>query len=193
MSRRQFGNVEKLPSGRWRARYNIDGRWFSAGRTFETKGEAGRFLDRIRTELDRGEWRDPRLGKTLLQDWAETFMSTKADLAPRTASGYRSLLRSRILPALGTRQLIKIRPSDIQRWLADMANDGLSASRRRQALGLLSRSWTPLWRTGSSRLHRAHRFRRRRFPSRSPTTSPRTKLSDSSLQPLDRGTFWFSS
>lgn len=138
VGRRQFGSVEKLPSGRWRARYHIEGRWFPAGRTFETKAEAGRFLDRIRTELDRGEWRDPRLGKTLLRDWAETFMATKADLAPRTASGYRSLLRSRILPMFGSMQLVRIRPSDARRWLADMANDGLSASRRRQALGLLS-------------------------------------------------------
>ena len=41
--KRQFGNVRKLPSGRWQARYRtVDGRLASVSRTFKTKRDAAR-------------------------------------------------------------------------------------------------------------------------------------------------------
>ena len=43
-SRRQFGSVEKLPSGRYRARYRYDGDWLSAARTFTTRADANAWL-----------------------------------------------------------------------------------------------------------------------------------------------------
>src|SRR5438309_2002606 len=88
------------------------------------------------------EWRDPRLGRQTLEQWAEDFIATKVDLRPKTRAGYRSLLDTRIIPALGAMQIARIRPLDIRKWLATMAAEGLSASRRRQALGLLGQIMT---------------------------------------------------
>jgi integrase len=135
--KRQFGSIESLPSGRWRARYRVDGRRIAVGAAFATKADAGRYLDRVRTDIDRGTWRDPRLGRRTLAEWASEFMATKVDLKPKTLASYRSLLENRIIPGLGSMPLARIRQLDIRKWLAGMSTEGLSASRRRQALGLL--------------------------------------------------------
>jgi integrase len=135
--RRQFGSIERLPSGRWRARYRVDGRVVQTGRTFATKADAGRFLDGVRADLDRGVWRNPQLGRVRFDVWVARFMATKQDRRPKTIAGYESLLRSRILPRFGSYELSKIRASDVAGWLADLGREGLSPSRRRQALMLL--------------------------------------------------------
>jgi len=45
--------VRKLPSGRWQVRYvTPDGEVVNAPTTYTTKGNGGRFLDAIRTEID---------------------------------------------------------------------------------------------------------------------------------------------
>ena len=63
--RRRFGAVRKLPSGRYQVRYRIaDGRDVTAPTTFATKADAGRYLSKVEADLVRGEWTDPRLGRT---------------------------------------------------------------------------------------------------------------------------------
>ena len=54
--------------------------------------------------------------------------------------GYQSLLRSRVLPVFGNRQLRHIRPADVRAWVASMVAEGLSASRVRQAHQVLHAS-----------------------------------------------------
>ena len=54
MSRRQFGRIRQLPSGRWQARYALeDGELRTAPRTFPTKGDAARYLASVETDLAR--------------------------------------------------------------------------------------------------------------------------------------------
>jgi len=91
----------------------------------------------VRADVDQGAWRDPLLERQTLERWAEEFIVTRVDLRPKTLAGYRSLLDTRILPDLGSLPIARIRQLDVRKWLAGMAADGLSPSRRRQALGLL--------------------------------------------------------
>jgi hypothetical protein len=59
-SKRRFGALRKLPSGRWQARYRTpEGSLVTAGKTFATKTDAGRFLDAIELDQLRGVWHDP--------------------------------------------------------------------------------------------------------------------------------------
>ena len=62
MSRRRgFGNVRKLPSGRWQARYWLPGGGhLAAPGTFATKAEANRWLATVEADRARGLWVDPR-------------------------------------------------------------------------------------------------------------------------------------
>ena len=56
--------IRRLPSGRWRARFtDHNGRQKAAPRTFTTKAEAGRWLSRTQSEMDRGQFVDPKVGK----------------------------------------------------------------------------------------------------------------------------------
>ena len=65
MNRRQFGRIRKLASGRWQARYPDGlGRDIPAPTTFATKADAAAFLAKTQTEMERGAWIDPNLGRT---------------------------------------------------------------------------------------------------------------------------------
>ena len=51
-SKRQFGAIRRLTSGRWQARYRDGGgRMVTAPQTFATKGDAGRFLATVEADL----------------------------------------------------------------------------------------------------------------------------------------------
>lgn len=115
----------------WRARYRgPDGRQHS--KSFGRKVDAERWLRAQLAKVDRGEWLDPSAGLVTFAEWADEWLPG-LDLKPKTRAGYESLLRSRVLPHFGTTPLAKIAPADLRRWVAGMVDEGLSASRIRQA------------------------------------------------------------
>ena len=65
--------------------------------------------------------------------WSAIWLATKVSAAPKTLSGHESLLRSRILPQLGSVPLNRMTASAVDAWVADMVEDGLSPSRIRQS------------------------------------------------------------
>lgn len=109
----------------------------SAG-VFDRKGDAVKQRRIVEFELQTGDWIDPEMQTTRFADYAETWMATKTHLKPKTVEGYESLFRSRILPRFATARLRDIRTIEVEQWISDMHNTGLSASRIRQAHSLLS-------------------------------------------------------
>ena len=76
MSKRQFGSIRKLPSGRWRARYpDGSGRMVPADRTFPAKADAAQFLASVQTDMGRGQFLDPREGKITLKQWTAEWLA----------------------------------------------------------------------------------------------------------------------
>ena len=135
--------VERRGSGArsryaWEVRYR-DPQRRDRSKTFKTKAEAEAFAEAIETDINRGDFLDPRLGKKSFGEWAEEWLQAHStSVKPRTVMGYRGLLDVHLLPAFGRMQLARIRPLDIQRFLGNMGNSGLSRSRVRQARQLLS-------------------------------------------------------
>jgi integrase len=121
MTKRQFGRIRQMPSGRWQARYN-DGaaRDVPAPQTFATKGEANRWLSSVQTDISRGVFIDPRAGRETLAAYAERWLTMRVDLRPKTVGLYRTLLDRCILPTLGTVELGKLTPSIVRSWHADL-------------------------------------------------------------------------
>ena len=76
VSRRQFGSVRKLPSGRWQARYEHQGQRYPAPMTFARKGDALAWLAEVETSIRRGVWADPEAGKVTLGEWLEHWLAT---------------------------------------------------------------------------------------------------------------------
>jgi hypothetical protein len=61
---RRFGNIRKLPSGRFQIRYpGPDSRMRTGADTYETKAWADRALSLIEAQLTTGEWTDPVAGQ----------------------------------------------------------------------------------------------------------------------------------
>jgi integrase len=118
----------------WRARYR-DPSGRERNRSFERRSEALRFLATVEASKVVDSYIDPSRGRIRLQSFAETWLEgvQPPTLKPKTWASYRSLLVSRVLPALGDRPLAGIRTSDIQAWVAAMHAEGLSPSRIRQA------------------------------------------------------------
>ncbi|MFI6937407.1 tyrosine-type recombinase/integrase [Streptomyces sp. NPDC050287] len=135
-SRRNFGRVRKLPSGRFQARYpGPDGVLRPADRTFATSTDADRWLAKKRIEIEDGRWLDPLEGQTTVRDWAARWLAAVSpQLKHKTQASYRSLIN----PALGDRELSSLRPITVTEWVAGMRTKGLSASRIRQAYRVLS-------------------------------------------------------
>lgn len=120
----------------WRAGYRgPDGR--ERSRSFHRKVEAERWLRDELQKQDRGLWIDPSAGTVPFEDYAEDWFRGLI-LKPKTVAGYRSLLDSRILPTLRHVELRRITPDLLRSWIADMAEEGLSASRMAQAKRVVS-------------------------------------------------------
>ncbi|PAZ09907.1 site-specific integrase [Streptomyces sp. SA15] len=139
-SRRNFGRIRKLPSGRFQARYpGPDGVLRPADRTFATSTDADRWLAKKRMEIEEGRWLDPLEGQTTVRDWAARWLAAVSpQLKHKTQASYRSLINSLVNPALGDRELSSLRPITVTEWVAGMRTKGLSPSRIRQAYRVLS-------------------------------------------------------
>ena len=121
--KRQFGNVRRLPSGRWQARFrSADGRVVGVPQTFKTKGDVARWLAGAESDKARGIWLDPAAGRISLAAYATTWLRGKATIAPRTREIYDLQLRLHILPAisdgiaLGQVPLNELTPELIRTW-----------------------------------------------------------------------------
>jgi integrase len=119
---------------RWRVRYTgLDGKEYSE--SHDTEGDAKAARSRIETELSKGTWVDPALGKTTLRELAETWLGTVHG-EPSTVERIISRVRTHIIPKLGHHELTVLaqRPSIVAAWLAGL---GLAPNSARSVFGHL--------------------------------------------------------
>ncbi|GAA4192691.1 tyrosine-type recombinase/integrase [Microbispora amethystogenes] len=135
---RRFGNIRKLPSGRYQIRYpGPDGQMRSGAETYERKSDAERALSLVEAQIIKGEWTDPDRGKAKLRDYAESWISQRPGLRPRTVDLYSWLLKKHITPHLGGVQLGKLSTAMIRQWRSDLLGNGVSVSMAAKAYRLL--------------------------------------------------------
>jgi integrase len=132
MAQRIFGTIEKLPSGRYRAKYiGPDKRRHSAPTTFIRKGDASGWLATEETKIISGKWKPPSAAqaasKLTLAEYAQNWWEQR-DLKARTRSDYRKLLDQQILPGLGKLPLTSINADHVNTWYSKL-NKGTPALR----------------------------------------------------------------
>jgi hypothetical protein len=138
--RRRFGAVRRLPSGRYQVRYRTaDRRDVTAPMTFATKADAGRYLAKVEADLLRGEWADPRLGRTTFGQWADRWLATTVNLRANTKAGYHSILQKYLRPAFQSYPLARIDVLTVRTWLAGLEAQGVGQATRAKAYRLLAR------------------------------------------------------
>ena len=135
---RRFGNVRKLPSGRYQIRYpGPDGRIRTGPDTHERKGDADKALVLIEAQLASGDWTDPDRGKVKLGEYASAWITERPGLRPRTMDLYRWLLRKHIEPHLGGAPIGRLSTRMIREWRATLLANGVSVSVAAKAYRLL--------------------------------------------------------
>ncbi|MCI6583444.1 MAG: site-specific integrase [Mobiluncus sp.] len=124
MKRSRFGNIQKLPSGRYRARFKLRGEWINAPQTFPLKTPAELWLAQQQTAIALGIWVDPRVAKAeaeakaikkrkggkLFKDWADEYLEKlkKEGRSPNTTRSYASKINHWIIPTFGDTPLDEI-------------------------------------------------------------------------------------
>lgn len=92
--RANFGAVDKLPSGRWRARgTGPDGKRRSS--TFSTKSDARAWLATQQADAVRKSWRAPEAGKRTVGSYADDYLA-REDLRESTRVLYSSLWKNHL-------------------------------------------------------------------------------------------------
>lgn len=135
MTRRRFGRVRQLPSGRWQAAYTHKGKVYKAPHTFEreraTKSQrdagilgATDWLNLRQAEITAGTWVDPDapVDVTLFGAYAAQWLAHR-ELKPRTREGYQGLLNRHILPTFADVALTAITSARVRDWYAALDRD----------------------------------------------------------------------
>lgn len=116
-----MASIQKRPDGRWRARYRTEDRKERA-KHFDRKVDAERWLDRMRGDLSRGEWVDPKLARTPLREYVAQWQAGQLDHRPSTVELRDARLKVHVLPFFGDRPIGLIRRSEVQAWVVDRSD-----------------------------------------------------------------------
>jgi integrase len=138
MTKRRFGRVRRLPSGRYQARYpGPDGIDRAAPQTFASKTEADVWLTMKEAEIRRGDWIDPDASAVLLADFGATWIEERPGLRPETITLYRYQLRAHIAPHFAGVTVAGVTLAWVRSWRKALLDSGVSAVTAAKAYRLL--------------------------------------------------------
>jgi integrase len=101
------------------------------------KHDAEAFVTRMQTQVDDGSYRD--LIPTGFEDYATIWLRDYAavQVKPSTLSGYRSMLKSSLIPFFGNAPLTSITTADVQRYIRERLDAGRSGATVHKAVVML--------------------------------------------------------
>lgn len=141
-AKRTFGEISKLPSGRFRARFTgPDLNRHSAPTTFVARIDAEAWLVAQERAISRGEWSPPvrqmaeapQQRPPTLSEYSATVIGRRR-LRPATLALYEKLLRLAITPTFGDRQPSEISVAEVTAWYRSM---NATPTQQANAYGLL--------------------------------------------------------
>lgn len=141
-TRRSWGALRELSSGRWQARYpdpDQAGRLVPAPMTFSSKSAGSRWLTKKQAEVEAGLNVDEQASKAPLRSFWEPYKRTWGALSPSTRIAYETAWRLRIEPRFGDLRVRQIRPATVDEWIGQMINEGRSRSVIVETTGVLRR------------------------------------------------------
>jgi len=137
-TKRSFGGIRKLPSGRYQANYTApDQVLYNAPWTFQTRGDAEAWLVDQRRTISLGAWQPPttaRAAPLTFGEYADAWLRDRK-LKDRTRSHYRQILHGWLNPTFGDMALKNISPESVRRWHATVSPN--KPTMRAHSYGLL--------------------------------------------------------
>lgn len=141
------GSISKRDDGRWMARISLPGgkRKYYYG---DTRAEVAKKLTEATRDRDKGL---PVVGERLtvgqhLDTWLES--SVKPSVRPRTYAGYEAHVRLHLKPALGKVSLSKLTPQQVQSFLNQTIEGGLTPATALRIRATLRKSLNQAMRWG---------------------------------------------
>lgn len=109
-----FGHVDKLPSGRWRARYTgPDGKRRAS--TFDTKTDARAWLATAQADVVRKAWRAPEAGRRTVGAYASDY-TARSDLRESTRGLYEGLWRLHLAETWADVPVADVTAARVRQW-----------------------------------------------------------------------------
>lgn len=102
-----------------------------------TAKAAQAWRSRVETQINDGMYADPAGGRLTVSDLLPDWLRGRRHLAYATQQLTGSLLRAHVVPKWGDVRLKTITRADVQRWVYDLEDQGLSSGTVRKARGVL--------------------------------------------------------
>lgn len=124
-TKRNFGHIEQLKSGRYRAKYwnNITATYVTAPVTYTNKAEADLWLQSERLAIETNTWRDWRELTPILNDYARRIIENKPK--PKTVEGDLQSWNTHVAPYLGTIRVADLTTSQVNAWHSERKQSGV--------------------------------------------------------------------
>lgn len=90
-------------------------------RSFVRKVDADRFAAKVEHEINVGDYVDPHAGRVTVYEYGELWRKAQLQHSAGTAADVAMALRVHLYPVLGARPIGSIRPTDVQAWVAGLA------------------------------------------------------------------------
>ncbi|GAA3134539.1 tyrosine-type recombinase/integrase [Streptosporangium carneum] len=125
-TKRRFGRVRQLPSGRFQARYkgpdDIDR---AAPETFATKRDAEVWLTKKEAEILAEDWSNPDLGKVSFKEYGSDWVNERPGLRPKTMQLYEGLFRLHLVLTFGNCTVGEIKAAHVRKWRKALLDGGV--------------------------------------------------------------------
>lgn len=126
-------------SSSWMVRYRTpDGS--QRAESWPSRKDAKRRQRELEAAFTRRDWVDPRGSSMTVAEWCDMWLSSATGLRPRTREVYRGCVDRHIVPHIGNIPMGRLRPVDIQGWLADLEESDLAAASVHQVWRTLRRA-----------------------------------------------------
>jgi integrase len=114
VAKQTFGSVDRLPSGRYRARYlGPDGQRHT--KIFSAKADAWAWLATQQTDLVRKSWRAPNASHRTVGEYADDYLA-RNDLRESTRILYAGLWRHHLREAWADVPVDEVTPAAVRSW-----------------------------------------------------------------------------
>jgi integrase len=138
--------LRRLPSGLWQATVRLpSGR--KTTRTDPLRKVVADWAREEETRLARGVWRDPRAGRTTIEQRWSTWRPART-LAANTLEIYDTAWKLRIRPHLGDWPMGRLTRGDVETWVARLLKDGHGPRVVQQSVSVLSALFSAAVRDG---------------------------------------------
>jgi integrase len=105
----------------------------------------------VSTELARGEWLDPVLGRLAVRDWLVEWQRSRL-VQPSTAAEDAAVMRRYVLPVFGDRPIASVTPMAVREWVGELSRRGLAGSTVRRAYRVMASAMAAAAEAGMIRL-----------------------------------------